>query len=308
MTRLRARAEEYLTMRRGLGYKLESTGRLLLQFIDFLERAGASTLTTELALAWARQPATAEPAWWARRLSVVRCFARHLHTLDPATEVPPADLLPAPYRRKAPHLYTEQDIAALVHATCYLTDPLQAATFHALIGLLAVTGIRVGEAVALSRGDVDLAAGTLTIVKSKRDGARRLPLHPSTVTALRDYTRRRDQLLGPRAGVGTFFVSSTGGRLSVSKVDAVFARLLFQAGIRPTPGRRPPRVHDLRHSFTVAALLHWYRAGADVPALLPSLSTYLGHVAPASTYWYLEAAPELLAVAAERLEHDLQEP
>lgn len=308
MTGLRQAAEEYLAMRRALGYKLQAPGRLLLQFIDYLEQAGSSSLTIELAVAWARQPAAAEPSWWARRLSVVRCFARHLQTLDPATEVPPADLLPCPYRRRTPHLYSQEDIAALVHATCYLTDPLQAATFHALIGLLAVTGIRVGEAVALSCDDVDLDAGTLTITKSKRDGFRQLPLHPSTVAALCDYTRRRDHLLGTPAAIGTFFVSSTGGRLSVSRVDTVFARLLFQAGIQPTPGRRPPRVHDLRHSFTVAALLEWYRTDADVAALLPSLSTYLGHVAPASTYWYLEAAPELLAMAAGRLERHLQEP
>jgi integrase/recombinase XerD len=308
MTGLRARAEEYLAMRRALGYQLQAPGRLLLQFIDYLEQAGASSITIELAVAWARQPATAEPSWWARRLSVVRCFARHLQTLDPATEVPPADLLPCPYRRRTPHLYTEEDIAALVHAACYLTDPLQAATFHALIGLLAVTGIRVGEAVALRCGDVDLDAGTLTITKAKGDGVRRLPLHPSTVTALRDYTRRRDHLLGAPAATGTFFVTRTGRPVSVHTVDAVFARLLFHAGIRPTPGRRPPRVHDVRHTFTVATLLHWYRTGADVAALLPSLSTYLGHVAPASTYWYLEAAPELLALAAGRLEHHLQEP
>ncbi|MBM0224898.1 tyrosine-type recombinase/integrase [Micromonospora sp. ATA51] len=190
-----------------------------------------------------------------------------------------------------------------MHATGLLSAPLQAATFRALIGLLAVTGIRVGEAVRLDRDDVDLDTATLTIIKSKHGQSRLLPLHPSAVTALSEYTRRRDHLLGTAVAANSFFVSTTGTRLAVAKVDIVFTRLLYHSGIRPSPGRRAPRVHDLRHSFAVATLLHWYRTGAVVQALLPSLSAYLGHVAPESTYWYLQAAPELLALAAARLEH-----
>jgi integrase/recombinase XerD len=307
MSELRRRAEDYLAMRRALGYKLHTHGRLLLQFIDYLEHAQARTVTVELAVAWARQPVEADPAWWADRLSVVRGFARHLHTLDPAAEVPPPDLLPGHHRRSTPYLYSDAEIAAIVQATHLLAAPLQAATFHALIGLLAVTGMRVGEAVALTGGNVDLRRGTLTVIKSKLDKSRQLPLHTSTVTALRDYARRRDDLLAAKTPTPNFFVSTNGTRLSVSAVDAVFARLLYHAGIQPPPGRRAPRVHDLRHSFTVATVLGWYRCGVDVQARLPSLSTYLGHVAPASTYWYLHAAPELLTLAANRLDDALRE-
>ncbi len=290
-------------MRRALGYQLDRHGRLLLQFIDYLEHARVSTITVDVAVTWARQPVGATPIWWASRLSVIRCFARHLHALDPATEVPPANLLPGHYHRTAPRLYSTAEITDIVHATGLLSAPLQAATFRALIGLLAVTGIRVGEAVRLDRGDVDLDAAMLTIIKSKHGQSRQLPLHPSAVTALSEYARRRDHLLGTAVAAPSFFVSTTGTRLAVAKVDIVFTRLLYHSGIQPSPGRRAPRVHDLRHSFAVATVLHWYRTGADVQALLPSLSTYLGHVAPESTYWYLQAAPELLALAAARLEH-----
>jgi integrase/recombinase XerD len=306
MNTLRRRAEEYLAMRRALGYQLDRHGRLLLQFIDYLEHAKVSTITVDVAVTWARQPVGATPAWWASRLSIIRCFARHLHTLDPATEIPPADLLPGHYHRTAPSLYSTAEIADIVHAAGLLSAPLQAATFRALIGLLAVTGIRVGEAVRLDRGDVDLDTATLTIIKSKHGQSRQLPLHPSAVTALGEYARCRDHLLGTAVAAPSFFVSTTGTRLTVAKVDIVFTRLLYHAGIQPAPGRRASRVHDLRHSFAVATVLHWYRTNADVQALLPSLSTYLGHVAPGSTYWYLQAAPELLALAAARLEHPRQ--
>jgi site-specific recombinase XerD len=307
MITLRQAASDYLAMRRALGYKLREQGHLLTQFIDYLEHVGAQTITVDLGVAWARQPATANPAWWANRLSVVRGFARHLQTLDPATEVPPADLLPCAYRRQIPHLFTENEITAIVRAAHCLAVPLLAASLHALIGLLAVTGIRVGEAVALGHDHVGLDTATLEIVKAKRGTSRRLSLHPTTVTVLRDYARRRDDLLGPGRITSTFFVSATGGRLTVSAVDNTFARMLYHAGIQPVPGRRPPRVHDVRHSFAVATLVAWYRTGVDVQARLPHLSTWLGHVAPSSTYWYLQAAPELLALAAQRLNQDNQE-
>jgi integrase/recombinase XerD len=252
MNPLRRRAEEYLGMRRALGYKLERHGLLLLQFVDYLEHAQAPTITVDLAVAWAKQPCDASPAWWSLRLSVIRGFARHLHTLDPANEVLLADLLPGHYHRHAPYLYSAAEIAALVDATFLLAAPLRAATFRALIGLLAVTGMRVGEAVRLDRDAVDLDTSMLTIIKSKHGQSRQLPLHPSAAKALGDYARRRDHLLVTAAVGPSFFVSSTGNRLSVSAIDAVFTRLLYHAGIQPTPGRRTPRVHDLRHSFTVA--------------------------------------------------------
>ena len=297
-------AQEYLAMRRSLGYKLRPQGRLLLEFVGYLHDIGADTITTEAAVAWATQPSGADPIWWQRRLSVVRCFARHLKTLDPACQIPPTDLLPVRYQRKAPHLYSSAEIAALVHAAGLLAAPLPAATYQALISLLAVSGLRVGEAVGLDHGEVDLDAGLLIVVNGKFGKSRQVPLHPSTVAMLRGYCARRDRLC-PTPATRGFFVSTTGTRLLVGGVDRVFTQLLALAGIPTPPGRRRPRVHDLRHSFAVATLLDWYRHGVDVHARLPVLSAFLGHVAPASTWWYLHAAPELLALAAQRLDTSL---
>jgi integrase/recombinase XerD len=300
---VRQAAQEYLAMRRSLGYKLESQGRLLLDFVDYLQHIGAHTITVEAAVAWARKPVGAAPIWWKHRLSVVRCFAQHLKTLDPACQVPPTDLLPAPYQRITPYLYSPTEVAALVHAAGLLAVPLQAATYQALISLLAVSGLRVGEAIGLDRGELDLDAGLLTILNGKFGKSRQVPLHLSTVEMLRRYITRRDRLC-PAPTTRSFFLSTTGTRLLIGGVDAVFTQLLSLAGIRPQPGRHRPRIHDLRHTFAVTTLLDWYRDGVDVHARLPLLSTFLGHVAPASTFWYLHAAPELLALAAQRLEND----
>lgn len=304
MSTIRQAAQEYLAMRRSLGYKLQAQGRLLGDFVDYLQHTGADTITVEAAVAWARQPAGAAPIWWQRRLSVVRCFARHLKTLDPACQIPPTDLLAAPYQKITPHLYSPAEIAALVHAAGLLAIPLQAATYQALISLLAVSGLRVGEAIGLDRGEVDPDAGLLSIVNSKFGKSRQVPLHPTTAGMLRRYATRRDRLC-PAPRTRGFFVSTTGTRLLIGSVDAVFTQLLSLAGIHPPPGRHRPRIHDLRHSFAVATLLDWYRDGVDVGARLPLLSAFLGHVAPASTFWYLHAAPELLALAAQRLENSL---
>jgi integrase/recombinase XerD len=296
-----AAVEQYLTTRRALGFKLKPDGRMLLDFVDYLERSGASTVTTGAAVAWARQPTSAHPRWWNRRLGMVRGFARYLQAFDPATEVPPTDLLPCHDRRTMPYLYSSTDIAELLQAAGRLRSPLQATTYQTLIALLAVTGLRIGEACRLDRDDVDLDTGILTIIGTKFGKSRQVPLHDSTVVALATYARRRDQLC-PRPLTPSFLVSVTNNRVPAAGACQVFARLLNTTQVRAPAGRRRPRLHDLRHSFAVASLLDWYRTDADVPVRLPLLSTYLGHVDPKSTYWYLQAAPELLALAAERLE------
>lgn len=299
---LRRRIEQYLTVRRAVGYKLVENEHLLRQFIAYLEQTGAATITTDAAVAWATQPIGAKPTWWRRRLSVVRGFARHLHALDPTCQVPPAGLLRCFPNRPVPHLYSDDEIHALMRAASTMSrQPLRAATYRTLIGLLVVTGLRVGEAVRLDREHIDLDTGVLTIVDSKYGKSRQVLLHTSTIAALRGYARLRDQTVGA-VGAPAFFVS-TRGRLLVNTIDYTFAELRQTAGIRTSPGDPSPRVHDLRHSFAVGTLLGWYRAGADVQAQLPLLSTWLGHISPASTYWYLQAVPELLALAAQRLEH-----
>ncbi len=253
-------------------------------------------------MSWATRPVGVQPVRCAQRLCAVRGFARYLHALDPTVEVPPTDLLPYRRQRPAPYLYSQADIIRLIAAASLLRPALRAATYHTLFGLLAVTGMRVGEAIRLDSDDVDLHAGVLVITQTKFGKHRRLPLHPSTVAALRGYGEERDELCR-RPTAPSFFVSTRGTRLLYPCVHAAFTQLLACTGLDAPAGAGNPRIHGLRHSFAVATLRDWYRDGADVAAKLPILSAYLGHAHPASTYWYLSAAPDLLALAAERLEH-----
>ena len=293
--------------RRGLGYKLEDVGRMLASFVAFAEHVGATTITTELAVRWATQPIEASPIWLAHRLSAVRGFARYLGTFDPATEIPPAELLSASgYQPAPPFLYTQADVVELLAAARRLTPPLRAATFETLLGLLAITGLRIGESMRLDRDDIDWAEGLLIVKSSKFGRSREVVCHPTTVEALRSYSAARDHLC-PRPASVSFFVSTRGRRLAHHTVYATFNKLTVEASLGDRPDGRRPRVHDLRHSFAVGTLLRWYRDGGDVQARLPLLSTYLGHIGPSSTFWYLTASPELLALAAHRLEPNDQE-
>jgi integrase len=302
MTTVRRHAEDYLAMRRALGFKLSTQGRLLMDFVGHLERAGAGRVTTEIALAWATAtPYSTDEVYHCRRLMVVRIFARHLRMLDPATEVPPADVLPHHYRRVVPYLFPPGEVAALVAAAGMLTPRLRGLTWPVLVGLLATTGVRVGEACRLDGPDVDPDAGVLTIRDSKFGKSREVVVHPSTARVLGGYARHRARLR-PAPATAAFFVSTRGTRLDVHNLPRTFRHLLSRAGIQAPPGQRAPRLADLRHTFATTTLLDWYRAGVDVQARLPRLSTYLGHVDPKSTYWYLQATPELLALAAARLE------
>lgn len=301
---LRAALGDYLRMRRALGYRLVRPEKLLHQFLDHLEQAGVDTVTVDQALSWARLPADGDVSWWALRLSAVRGFAAYLHTVDPAHEVPAPDLLRWQPRRATPYLFSDADVTALIRATASLRTPLRRATFATLIGLLAVTGMRVSEAIALDRGDLDLAAGRLVVRHTKFDKTRELVLHPTTSDALRRYLRQRRQP-APRAGTEAVFVSTAGTRLLYCNVHWTFHRLTLRAGLAPrSPGCRP-RIHDLRHSFAVRSMLDAYAAGEDGQSRLTLLSTYLGHVNPASTYWYLSASPELMTLAGQRLHAQL---
>lgn len=303
MSGLRARAGEYLAMRRALGFKLTAQGRHLMSFVRFCEERGADHVTAGLAVEWATRTTrgSGNEAYQARRLDVVRIFARHLQALDPATEIPAGDVLSRRRWRIPPYLYSPQEIAALVSAADGLAPALRAATWRTLIGLLAVTGMRQGEACRLQRDDADLETGTLVIRDSKFGKSRQVFLHPTAVTALRAYQQARDEAFpGPKAD--TFLVNSRGAPLDGPNLPKTFAALVTAAGIQAPPGRRAPRLHDLRHTFTVATMLDWYRDGGNVQARLPLLSTWLGHVDPKSTYWYLQAVPELLTLAAGRLE------
>ena len=305
MSGLRDALADYISVRRGLGFKLEDYPWMLGDFVAYLEAAGAPRVTTALAVAWARQPGPgAHPSYLNKRLSAVRGFARHLQAFDPATEVPPVDLLPDRPCRAVPYLYSDDDITALMRAARALAPRLRAATYEVMLGLLKVSGARVGELITLDRADIDWDEGVVVINYSKFNKSRELPLHPSTLAALKDYADERDAL-SPKPEEPSFFVSSKGERLVYITVQGVFSRLAQAAGLRPRSGGCRPRLHDARHTFACTTLVGWYRAGADVEARMPLLSTYLGHANPAHTFWYLSAVPELLALAAERRDRAL---
>jgi integrase len=302
MTALAGHLDGYLALRRSLGYKLGRPGQMLRGFVSYLDTAGAATITTEHALAWATEPAGADPAYWRTRLAAARGFARYLAPLVPGTEVPPPGLLPGPASRRAvPYLYSPAEVAALMTGAAAIRPPLRAATYQTLIGLLAVTGMRVGEAISLDRADLDAEQGLLTIRTGKFGKSRQLPLHASVLRALGGYAVLRDSACRQPA-TPAFFVSVTGTRLIYQNVHFTFHRLTQAAGLRPRSAACRPRIHDLRHTFAVTTLARWHADGGDVAARLPLLSTWLGHADPAGTYWYLTGTPELMALAAARLD------
>jgi integrase/recombinase XerD len=296
---------DYLSLRRALGFKLERQGALLPSFVASVEASGTSSITTALALAWAMKPARATARWAATRLDMVRGFARYAHTVDPRTEIPPQNLLAHPRRKPQPYIYSDAEVAALMAATRRIGDSLRAHTYRTVIGLLAATGMRVGEALALDWTWLNGEERLITVRGGKFGKSREVPLHPQTFSALEEYAGRRDRRFR-RSVSSAFFLSLAGNRLIYSNVQRTFSQLVVGAGLADRESRRP-RIHDLRHTFAVRTLIDWYRAGLDVERQLPVLSTYLGHVNPSSTYWYLSAVPELLGVAAQRLEDNLGE-
>ena len=298
MSELSGHVQDYLRLRRALGFKLERAGHLLPQLVAYLEAAGAATVTSDLAIAWARLPAHTQPNHWAQRLAIARGFARYLRALDPATEVPPPGVFPTRRHRPTPFLWSQRDICRLLESTRALRPAVRAATYEALFGLLATCGMRVGEAVGLDRDDVDLQAGVITIRHAKFDRPRLVPLHPTVTEALSRYAAERDRLC-PRPRARAFFVSSVGTRLDRSGVGKTLRQITTSLGMRTESVH--PRAHDLRHSFAVDTLIRWQHSGLSVDEHIATLSTYLGHVSPADTYWYLSASPELMGLAAQRL-------
>lgn len=300
MSTLDEHLDDYLRLRRGLGFALGRHGEQLPHFVAYLDETGAATVTVESAVAWARLPAGIKPITVDFRLSAVRGFARYLHAIDPAHQVPPPGLLGVPRRRPTPYIYTSEQVAEVLAITRRLVPPMRAATYTTLLGLLAATGMRLGEAMALTGADVDLARGLVTVQHAKFDRVRLVPLHPSVTSALRAYAWTRDRLC-PKGRAARFFVTARGCALRRGEVERLFRQVTGLTRLRTDTVH--PRVHDLRHSFAVHTLIDAHRNGADISALLPVLSTYLGHVEPANTYWYLTAVPELMQLVAARLEH-----
>ena len=303
MSTLRQALEEYLAMRRALGFKLRLAGAALHRFVSFLEQESADFITVDLALRWARQPARAQPPQWANRLAMVRRFAQYRSATDPRTEIPAQQLLPHRYPRRAPYIYQDDEIDRLLQAARELPSKtgLRAAIYEIYLGLLVVTGMRMSEAIQLDQRDVDLSQDILHIRRTKFGKSRYVPIHPTTRDALRKYQCLRDRIY-PRAKTASFLISEQGNRLGEFSVRATFIKLSHQIGLRSPGDRRGPRLHDFRHRLAVQTLLGWYRRGVDVERHLPKLATYLGHVHVNDTYWYLTAVPELLQWANRRIE------
>ena len=303
MRQLRKGIRDYLMLRRGLGFKLVKHEARLEEFACFLQRKGNAHITTELALEWATLPAHHQPCQWTARLTAVRGFAQYWSATDPSTEVPPLGLLPYRPNRARPYFYSDHEIRTLLKAakTRPSIDPLRPWTYHCLFGLLAVTGLRLGEALNLRTGDMDWSEGILTIRGAKFGKSRLVPLHASTCKILAEYAKRRDHRFGVRAE-GYFLANKNGNRLDKGEVHRTFYILSRQIGLRAVDASRGPRLHDFRHRFAVQTLVRWYRNGKDVQRRLPVLSTYLGHAHVTDTYWYLTSTPELLGAAGKRME------
>lgn len=296
MKTLRRMLEEYLAMRRNLGFKLRSDGAHLTNFVRCAERRNAQHITTRLALEWALKTPGRQAS---KRLTIIREFAKYAAAFDDRTQVPAQNLLFSKMVRPRPYLYSQDEVNRLLQAA-WMHDDQPRGTYYCLFGLLAVSGLRIGEATNLQVNDVDLTEKILTIRNTKFGKSRLVPVHSSTVKKLREYRKRRDELLGMQPS-DHFFVTPKGAPLEHWRIYQVFKALAVIAGIRKVASGPGPRLHDFRHRFAVRTLIDWYRSGEDVEACLPVLSTYLGHVSVENTYWYLTEYPELMNLAVQRL-------
>jgi integrase/recombinase XerD len=304
MSTLAHELDRYLAIRRCLGFDLGTSARVLRRFVAFAHSKGVNHITTDLFLGWMDAFGEAGSQTWAARLGMVRQFAQWLSGIDPKNEVPPKALVPGRYRRSCPYIYSDREIVQIIDGAARLPslNGIRALTYATLFGLIAVTGLRVSEAVALDNCDVDLATGVLTVRRGKSGKARIVPVSASTSDRLIAYAKERDRLLGgcPKC----FFVSDDGRRPDDCSVRYNFASVCQRIGLRPAQRfnrhGRGPRIHDLRHSFAARTLVNWYRTGKDPEREMIKLSTYLGHTDPAHTYWYIEAVPELLELASRR--------
>jgi integrase len=303
MSTLAKELDRYLSIRRSLGYDLSTSARVLLRFVAFASSRKARHMTTDLFLAWQAEFGKAGQQTWYGWLGIVRQFALWLSGIDPRNEVPPKTLIPGRRHRPRPYIYSEQEIVRIVECAAQLpsANGIRALTFATLFGLIAVTGLRVSEAIALDNSDVDLKTGVLTVRRGKSGKARIIPLCPSTVERLAAYAKERNRLLSYTPE--SFFVSDTGKRSGDCSARYNFAAVCQRIGLRPpqkfNKHGRGPRIHDLRHTFAVQTMVDWYRTGKDPEREMIKLSTYLGHTGPEHTYWYIEAVPELLELASK---------
>lgn len=306
-----ARVEDYIALRRGLGYHSVGPQRYLRDFAGYLDQRGHhGPIPLMVSVDWAAATTSADPCNRARRLTVIRGFLRHLSGLDGATDVPAPGLLGPTGHRKPPHVYSDEEIAALLAAVAGLApvDGLRQHCYRTLFGLLACTGLRIGEALALSCADVDLDGGVLTVRAGKGGRTRLIPLHPSALTPLGDYAAERERRYGPPGGGDAFFRTDRSERVSYGAASSTFTVLRRQLGWTAQGRTRAPRIHDLRHRMVVRRIQSWHAQGVDVDRQIAVLATYLGHVQVSDVYWYLSAVPELMSIVADRFEDYAADP
>jgi len=299
------RVNHFVQSKRSVGFQLKTEGRELLRFARYADAVGhCGPITTELILGWAHEAAAHSRLYQARRVEMARTFAKFEAAFEPATQIPLRRVLGPAHQRIEPYLYTDQQVINLVAAALRLqpVNGLRPRTYATLIGLIASTGIRVGEACRLQRDDFRFEQRTLRIRNTKFHKSRIVPIHETTAAALQDYARLRDRHK-PLPDVDSFLISEQGRAISTAMADYTFRKLPDSIGCKAPAGRRPPRLYDLRHTFACNRLLKWYHEGVDLNVRIAHLCTYLGHVKPTDTYWYLSATPELMAVAAERFEN-----
>lgn len=309
--RVTALVEDYVTLRRDLGYRSPSQERALRAFARYLDRAGHDDpIPLESSLDWATSTASTDPCNPARRLTTVRGFLRHLAALDGVTEVPTPGLLGPTGHRRPPHVYSDREIADLLHAAAGLSPAggLRPHCYATLFGLIACTGLRISEALALTCGDVDMADGMLTVRAGKRGRTRLVPLHPSALAPLADYATERARRYGPPGDGAAFFRTDRSDRVSYTAANSTFIVLRRQLSWTGAGRTRAPRVHDLRHRMVVRRIQSWHAHDVDVDAKIAVLATYLGHVEVRDVYWYLSAVPELMSIVADRFEAFAQHP
>ena len=306
MISLTTHLENYLVIRRTLGYDLSFQERVLRRFTGFADAQGADHVTVNLFLAWKEHFGSANQQTWSHRLSMVRVFATWLQSVDPRNEVPPQSLILGKYRRTHPYIYTSREIEKIVTEAAKLPSPygLRGWTYATLFGLIAVTGLRIREAIGLDDTEVDLDEAVLLIRSAKNQSIRLLPISSSTASRLKSYRIVRNRIL--YSCDPAFFMHERGRRLTDCCVRYNFARICQRIGLRDQQRfhkhGQGPRIHDLRHSFAVRTIMDWYQKGLDPDREMIKLSTYLGHTKPKNTYWYIEAVPELLGAALERAE------
>lgn len=311
MNTLHEAVDDYLELRRGLGYKMRHAALLLPRFVKFMDERQAIHITTQLALQWAQAPSV-KRAESAQRLCVVRGFARYRSASDILTEIPQRDLLPYRCSRAKPYLYSEEEVQCLLDAalrlpTAWPSTPLRPWVFHCLLGLLTVTGLRISEAMNLQVDDLNLEEAVLKVRAAKLGRWRLVPIHSSTCTAMAEYLDRRTRFFD-RPISQFVFVNRCGNRLDIGHVHRTFYALSRQVGLRAPDASKGPRIHDFRHRFALQSLMRWYESGQDPAQRLPVLSTYLGHVCVACTYWYLTSSPQLMTHAMARLERRWGDP